>query len=291
MASLKEIKGRITSVKSTQKITEAMKMVASAKLHKVQYQIERFLPYNNRLNDLLNRVLQSAPEELNSPFFETHEVKRVAILVFSSNNGLCGAFNTNIIKLLNATLEKYRQQHCETAVYPIGKKAEETVKKHTAPIDMQGSYTSLIDKPSFEGAKEIADQLMNDFRAGRIRQVELIYNHFKSTAVQIPVEETFLPITPAANKHIPAGYLIEPDKETLLNSLLPQALRSKLYAVLLDSVASEQAARMVAMQIATDNVDEILEDLTLRYNKQRQQSISNEILDIIGGSLNNTPSD
>jgi F-type H+-transporting ATPase subunit gamma len=289
MASLKEIKGRIASVKSTQKITEAMKMVASAKLRKVQYRIERFLPYENQLTGLLNRLLPSASEEFNSPFWEAPEAKRtaIAIVVFSSNTGLCGAFNSNIIRLLTNVLEKYRKSNCETVVWPIGKKVEEAVRKWTFPIEIQGSYTSLIDKPHFEGAKEIAKRLTADFLAGKINRVELIYNHFKSTAVQVPVEETFLPVVlpdKSAGVNFPVDYLIEPDKETLLNTLIPKSLQSKLYAILLDSVAAEQAARTVAMQIATDNIDAILDELTIRLNKQRQQAISNEILDIIGGS-------
>ncbi|MDR2057127.1 MAG: F0F1 ATP synthase subunit gamma [Dysgonamonadaceae bacterium] len=287
MASLKEIKGRIASVKSTQKITAAMKMVASAKLRKAQYQIERFLPYENRLTDILNRFLSSASEEFNSPLSETREVKRVAIVVLSSNSSLCGAFNSNIIRLLAKALEKYRKLNCETAVYPIGKKVEEAVRKWVFPVEIAGSYLSLIDKPHFDGAKAIADGLIADFLTNKVDRVELIYNHFKSTAVQVPMEEIFLPVilTDKSNgKNISTDYLIEPDRETLLNTLIPKSLRSKIYAILLDSAAAEQAARTVAMQIATDNADEILDGLTIQFNKQRQQAITSELLDIIGGS-------
>jgi F-type H+-transporting ATPase subunit gamma len=287
MASLKEIKGRIASVKSTQKITEAMKMVASARLRKVQYRLGRFLPYENRLAALLNRLLPFAAEDADSPFWKTPDVKRIAIVVFSSNTGLCGAFNSNIIRLLENALEKYRGSNCETIVWPIGKKAEEAAGKWNFPIEIRGGYTSLIDKPHFDGAKEIANRLMADFLAGKINRVGLIYNHFKSMAVQVPVEETFLPIAlpdKPAGPALAPDCLIEPDRETLLNTLIPSALRSKLYAILLDSISAEQAARTVAMQIATDNVDDILDELTNRLNKQRQQTISSEILDIIGGS-------
>jgi F-type H+-transporting ATPase subunit gamma len=286
MASLKEIKGRIASIKSTQKITAAMKMVASAKLRKAQYQIERFLPYESRLTGLLNSFLSSASEEFHSPLSEMREVKRVAIVVLSSNSSLCGAFNSNIIKLLTGALDKYHG-NAEITVYPIGKKVEEAVKKYPFPLAVQGSYISLIDKPHFEGAKAIADQLITDFLAKKIDRVELIYNHFKSTAVQIPTEETFLPVIlpeKSPEKNAPVDYLVEPDRETLLNTLIPRSLRSKIYAVLLDSAAAEQAARTVAMQIATDNADEILDGLTIQFNKQRQQSITSELLDIIGGS-------
>jgi F-type H+-transporting ATPase subunit gamma len=287
MASLKEIKGRIASVKSTQKITAAMKMVASAKLRKAQYQIERFLPYESRLTGILNRFLSSASEEFNLPLSKTREVKRVAIVALSSNSSLCGAFNSNIIKLLAKALEKYRELGCETVVYPIGKKVEEAVRKETFPLEIAGSYFSLIDKPHFEGAKAIADRLIADFLVNKIDRVELIYNHFKSTAVQIPTEEVFLPvILPDQSNEtgVPTDYLVEPDRETLLNTLIPRSLRSKIYAILLDSAAAEQAARTVAMQIATDNADEILDGLTIQFNKQRQQAITSELLDIIGGS-------
>jgi F-type H+-transporting ATPase subunit gamma len=287
MASLKEIKGRIASVKSTQKITAAMKMVASAKLRKAQSQIERFLPYENRLTEILSSFLSSASEGFISPLAHVREVKRVAIVVLSSNSSLCGAFNSNILKLLVKTLEEYKRQNIETEVYPVGKKVEEAVNKFSLPPEIKGTYISLIDKPHFDGAKAIADQLIADFLANKIDRVELIYNHFKSTAVQVPTEEIFLPVAlsnQANGKTIPADYIIEPNRETLLNTLIPKSLRSKIYAILLDSAAAEQAARMVAMQIASDNADEILDGLTIQFNKQRQQAITSELLDIIGGS-------
>jgi F-type H+-transporting ATPase subunit gamma len=287
MASLKEIKGRIVSVKSTQKITEAMKMVASAKLRKVQYEIERFSPYQHRMADIFHHLLASASEEMHSPFFEAREVRRTTLLVFSSNTGLCGAFNSNIIRLLSNLLEKNREANLETLVWPIGKKAEEALRKSTLPMEIQGSRNALIDKPDFEGAKEIANRLTADFLSGQTDRVELIYNHLKNAAIQTPTKETFLPLVlpdKPGETSIPTDYLVEPDKETLLNTLIPHSLRSKLYATLLDAAAAEQAARMTAMQIATDNIDNILEELNLQYNKQRQQAISNEISDIIGGS-------
>jgi F-type H+-transporting ATPase subunit gamma len=287
MASLKEIKGRVASVKSTQKITSAMKMVASAKLRKAQYQIERFLPYESRLTEILNSFLSSETGEFTSPLSEIREVKRVAIVALSSNSSLCGAFNSNIIHLVLNTIRKYQDQQCEIAVYPIGKKVEETVKKLSLPVEIKGSYISLMDKPDFAGAKGIADQLIRDFLEKKIDRVELIYNHFKSTAIQIPTDEQFLPIDlsgKTSKREIPADYIIEPDRKTLLNTLIPKSLRSKIYAILLDSAAAEQAARTVAMQIATDNAGDILDGLTIQFNKQRQQAITSELLDIIGGS-------
>ena len=265
-----------------------MKMVASAKLRKAQYQIERFLPYENRLTAILNDFLSGySEEEFSSPLAEVREIKKVAVVAFSSNSSLCGAFNSNIIRLLFEMLQKYHKKNCELVVYPVGKKVEEAVRKLSIPVEIKGSYISLMDKPSFEGAKEIADRLIADFLADRVDRVELLYNHFKSTAIQIPTEEQFLPIDLSKRtetKAIPTDYLIEPDRKTLLNSLIPRSLWSKIYAILLDSAAAEQAARTVAMQIATDNADEILDGLTIQYNKQRQQAITSELLDIIGGS-------
>ncbi|MDR3340136.1 MAG: F0F1 ATP synthase subunit gamma [Candidatus Symbiothrix sp.] len=288
MASLKEIKGRIASVKSTQKITSAMKMVASAKLRKAQYRIERFLPYENRLTEMLNTFLAAGTEGFTSPLAEVREVKRVSIVVLSSNSSLCGAFNSNIIRILTEKIRKYEASGCEVAVYPVGKKVEEAIKKLTIPLAIKGSYIQLMDKPAFEGAKEIADQLINDFLEKKVDHVELIYNHFKTVAIQIPTQEQFLPVNLVAvstgKKTIPTDYIVEPDRDTLLNTLIPKSLRSKIYAILLDSAAAEQAARTVAMQIATDNASDILDELTIQYNKQRQQAITSELLDIIGGS-------
>jgi len=288
MPSLKEIKGRIASVKSTKKITSAMKMIASAKLRKAQSQIEQYLPYEDRLTTILSDFLSGYGEEdFSSSFSDVREFQRVALVVFSSNSSLCGAFNSNIIRILNDCVQKYRNQKCEVEIYPVGKKIEEAVRKLTLQVDIKGSYISLMDKPAFDGAKEIADSLMSDFLVKKIDRVDLIYNHFKNTAIQIPTDEQFLPVDLSKQKGgqaIPTDYIIEPDRKTLLETLIPRSLRGKIYAVLLDSAAAEQGARVVAMQIATDNADELLDELTIQYNKQRQQSITSEILDIIGGS-------
>jgi len=288
MPSLKEIKGHIASVKSTKKITSAMKMVASAKLRKAQYQIEQFLPYQLRLSNILNDFLSGySEEEFSSVLSEVREVKRVAIVVLSSNSSLCGAFNSNMIRILNETIQKYQGLKCELKVYAVGKKVESAVQKLTIPVEMQGGYTALMEKPAFDGAKEIADLLMNDFLAKKIDRVDLIYNHFKSAGVQIPTSEQFLPVDLSKRtegKAIPVDFLIEPDRITMLETLIPRSLRSKIFAMLLDSAAAEHAARVVAMQTATDNADEILDDLTIQFNKQRQQSITSELLDIVGGS-------
>jgi len=290
MPSLKEIKGRIASVRSTQKITSAMKMVASAKLRKAQYQIERFLPYQYKLSEMLNSFLSSLPE-FDSDLAEKREVQRVAIVVISSNSSLCGAFNSNVQKLLNERLKAYSELECAAIdIYAIGKKVENYARKLPFPFPLKGSYISLMDQPNFEGAKTIAEMLIEDFLTKKIDKVEILYNHFKSAGVQVPSIEQYLPLdlTPVPQvireSHLNTDYIVEPDKPTVLNQLLPKSLHSKIYAVLLDSVAAEQAARVVAMQIATDNANDLLDELTIQYNKQRQQAITNELLDIIGGS-------
>jgi F-type H+-transporting ATPase subunit gamma len=287
MASLKEIKGRIASVDSTRKITSAMKMVSSAKLRKAQARVEQFLPYQKQLMSILSRYLSSDTEEFSSPLAETRDVKRVAIVAVSSNSSFCGAFNSNVIRLLGETIQKYHALHYGIEVYPIGKKVEEAVAKSAVPVEKKGSYISLMDKPNYEEARNIADSLVDGFLSKKIDKVVLVYNRFKSMGVQIPTTEPFLPVVLSKNKNqtpTAADYIVEPDRKTLLDTLLPKSLRAKIYAVILDSAAAEQAARTVAMQIATDNAGDLMEELTLQYNKQRQQAITSELLDIIGGS-------
>jgi F-type H+-transporting ATPase subunit gamma len=288
MPSLKEIKGRIASVDSTRKITSAMKMVSSAKLRKAQSHVEQFLPYQKQLMDILGRYLSADIEDFSSPLAENREVRRVAIVAVSSNSSFCGAFNSNAIRLLWETIQKYHALKYEIEVYPIGKKVEEAVKKCIVSVEQKGSYISLMDKPNYEGARDIADVLVADFLSKKIDKVELIYNHFKSMGVQIPTDDPFLPIILSKNgthtTTTATDYIVEPDRKTLLDTLLPKSLRAKIFAVLLDSAAAEQAARTVAMQIATDNANDLIDELRLQYNKQRQQAITSELLDILGGS-------
>ncbi|MDR0546687.1 MAG: F0F1 ATP synthase subunit gamma [Dysgonamonadaceae bacterium] len=287
MSSLKEIKGRIASVKSTQKITSAMKMVASANLRKAQSRIEGFLPYQQKLDEMFQAFVSSVTD-FESNLKEEREIRRVAIVVFSSNSGLCGAFNSNILKLLKETLLKYKHlPHEAIEIYPVGKKIEDQVRRMNLPYKIMGSYIEWMDKPDFTGAKTIANELINNFLNKKIDKVDLLYNHFKSAGVQVPTAGQYLPVIlqPAdTNNSISIDYIVEPDKATILHSLLPKSLHSKIYAVALDSAAAEQAARVVAMQIATDNAGDLLDGLTIQYNKQRQQVITSELLDIIGGS-------
>ncbi len=289
MASLKEVKGRIATVNNTRKITSAMKMVASAKLHKAQGVIANMLPYEERLHRLLDNLLSSGVE-VSTPYAETrHEVKRVALVVCSSNSSLCGGYNANVIKHAGVLLKEYEKMGCENIlIYAIGKKVADALTKQG--YTLQGSYDDLSAKPSFAEAARLAEELMQRFVSGEVDKVELMYNHFKSTSTQILTNETYLPVSFTSNTSEKVAsentdYILEPLREELFTQLVPKVLRLKFYTMLLDSNASEHAARTLAMQIATDNADDLMQELTLMYNKTRQQAITNELLDIVGGSL------
>lgn len=289
MASLKEVKTRINSVQSTRKITSAMKMVASAKLHKAQGAIENMLPYQRKLNKILTNFL-SADLPVESPFCAERPVKRIAIVAFSSNSSLCGAFNANVLKMFLQTVGEYRELGQDNIlIYPVGKKIEEAVKK--LGFFPQGSYQRLADKPSYDEAATLARLLMELFLEKNIDRVELIYHHFRSMGIQELLRERYLPIDLSAvqNEDGKTGmvndYIIEPSAAQLIADLIPQVLSQKIFTAALDSNASEHAARTLAMQIATDNANELIQELTKQYNKTRQQAITNELLDIVGGSM------
>ena len=286
MASLKEVKARIGSVNSTKKITGAMKMVSSAKLKKAQMAIENILPYQNRLNGILENFL-ATETDFQSDFSAVREVKKMAIVVFSSNSSLCGAFNSNVIKELNGLIKKELANGIEITVYPIGKKVKEAVNKMT-DVEKVDIDVALSDHPSFDGISTITNELMTKFLNKELDKVVLIYHHLKNTAVQKLTTETFLPIKleskKDAAKNLSGDYIVEPSKAEVLEALLPKALRTKMYACLLDSNASEHGARVVAMQVATDNANELINELTVLYNKTRQQAITSELLDIVGGA-------
>mgnify|MGYP002611409706 FL=1 len=297
MASLKEVKTRINSVKSTRKITSAMKMVASAKLHKAQGAIENMLPYERKLNKILTNFL-SADLPVESPYIKAREVKRVAIVAFSSNTSLCGAFNANVIKMLLQTVGEFRTLGQDNIlIFPVGKKVDEAVKR--LGFEPQETSPTLSDKPSYQEASELAHRLMEMYVSGEIDRVELIYHHFKSMGVQILLRETYLPIDltrvvdeeekqkeeEVQGGEIANDYIIEPSAEELIANLIPTVLSQKLFTAAVDSNASEHAARTLAMQVATDNANELIQDLTKQYNKSRQQAITNELLDIVGGTM------
>jgi len=285
MATLKEIKSRIQSVQSTQKITSAMKMVSSAKLRKAQKTIENFFPYEQRLNGLLNNFL-SAEEGNVSVFADVREVKRVAIIAFSSNSSLCGSYNSNVIKHLQTAVENNKSLGKENIlIFPVGKKIAKAC--HRMGFDALDNFEAMADKPTYSAVLELADKVMTLFNNKEIDKVELIYHHFKSKSSQVLTEETFLPIQlkPAERGAVALDYIVEPDRATIMSELIPKVLRLKIYTALLDSNASEHAARTIAMQMATDNATDLLQELSLQYNKSRQQAITNELLDIVGGSF------
>jgi ATP synthase F1, gamma subunit len=274
-----------------------MKMVASAKLHKAQGAIENMLPYERKLNKILTNFL-SADLPVESPYIKAREVKRVAIVAFSSNTSLCGAFNANVIKMLLQTVGEFRTLGQDNIlIFPVGKKVDEAVKR--LGFQPQETSPTLSDKPSYQEASELAHRLMEMYVSGDIDRVELIYHHFKSMGVQILLRETYLPIDltrvvdeeekqkeeEVQGGEIANDYIIEPSAEELIANLIPTVLSQKLFTAAVDSNASEHAARTLAMQVATDNANELIQDLTKQYNKSRQQAITNELLDIVGGSM------
>ena len=286
MPSLKEIKGRIGSVQSTLKITSAMKLVASAKLRKAQQTIEGMRPYERKLQGMLDHLVASGAKvsgEYTRTPAEGAPERRVALVAFASNSSLCGAFNANAVRLTLETVRSYGD--ADVTVYSIGRKMADSMRKagHPSPAD----YQKLADKPAYAPAAELAEKLMADFLAGRLDRIDLVYNHFVSSGKQVPVRETLLPmgdVIPSEAKESDVDYILEPSASALLADLLPKSLRLKFYTALLDSNASEHAARTVAMQTATDNGEDLLQELTLQYNKSRQQKITSEILDLAGGS-------
>lgn len=293
MASLKEVKTRINSVKNTRKITSAMKMVASAKLHKAQGAIERMLPYQRKMNKILANFL-STDLSIESPYVKERQVSKVAIVAFSSNTSLCGAYNANVIKMLVQTINEYEKQVGKEniLIFPVGKKVEDAMKRLDRPV--QGSFAALADKPSYQEAYILAKQIMDLYLSGDIDRVELVYHHFKSVGVQTLMKETYLPIdlnqlvaeeTKPESAGMVSDYIVEPSVEELIADLIPTVLYQKLFTALVDSNASEHAARTLAMQVATDNANDLIQDLTQQYNKSRQQAITNELLDIVGGSM------
>ena len=284
MASLKEVKGRIATVNNTRKITSAMKMVASSKLYKAQEAITHMLPYEQRLHDLLDHLLGNGDVLIwNTP----REVKRVALVIFSSNTSLCGGFNANVIRQALTWLEEHKGLgEKNILIYAIGKKVSEALTKRG--YTLQGNFEGMANRPSFADASTLAQTLMDLYVSRKVDRIEFIYNHFKSMASQVLTREVYLPMQKSGNSMDSikeTDFILEPSRQDLIAMLLPKALRMKFYTVLLDSNASEHASRTMAMQIATDNADDLLQKLTLMYNKTRQQTITNELLDIVGGSM------
>lgn len=286
MASLKEIKSRIASVRSTLQITSAMKMVAAAKLHHAQQLIAGMTPYENHLHAILNHLMAMGGEAS----LPSSDSRRVAIVVFSSSSSLCGGFNANIIRHLTNLLATLRGEGLSDAdidLYTIGRKVTEAIRRQG--LTVAEDLSTLSDHPSYEGMAPLGETLMDAYREGRVGRVLLVYNHYASTASQPSMTETFLPFAVSASasasskEDFAESVILEPSRDELLHTLLPRTLKLRLYTVLLDANAAEHAARTVAMQIASDNGEKLLGELTLEYNKSRQQKITAEILDIMGG--------
>lgn len=289
MASLKEVKIRINSVSSTRKITSAMKLVASSKLHKAQAAIESMRPYERQLGGMMSRFVSEVSEEIQSPYVSKRKVNKAVIVAISSNSSLCGAFNSNVTKAFNDAVASLKKEGVsDIEVIPIGVKIAEKAKKSGYAFDSNNS--KMLDKPAYSEISTIASSLMTRFENKEIDKVIIIYNHFKNTASQVITTETLLPVDLTSvkaeeSKAVKLDYIIEPSLNGLVEMLIPKVLYLKLYTAVLDSIASEHSARVIAMQTATDNADELLHDLTLMYNKTRQAAITAELLDIVGGSF------
>jgi F-type H+-transporting ATPase subunit gamma len=286
MANLKEIRNRITSVSSTMQITSAMKMVSAAKLKKAQDAITAMRPYANKLTELLQSLSATLDVDSGSVYSEQREVKKVLLVVITSNRGLCGAFNSNIIKAANQLIHN-DYSNAEVKIVAIGKKANDAFKKSGKLL---ANKSDIFDDLTFNNAADIAQSLMDLFTNHKADKIELVYNQFKNAATQIVMTEQFLPIVPPqADANVNLDYIFEPSKLEIVEALIPKSLKTQMYKVIRDSFAAEHGARMTAMHKATDNATELRDQLKLTYNKARQAAITNEILEIVGGAeaLNN----
>jgi len=279
MANLKEIRNRIASVSSTMQITSAMKMVSAAKLKKAQDAITAMRPYANKLTELLQNLSATLDADSGSKYSEQRDIKNVLIVAITSNRGLCGAFNSNIIKQANVVAERY---DAKVSVVAIGKKANDALSKN---LDIISNQSAVYDDLTFDNVAAIAEMLMEQFESKAVDKIEIIYNKFKNAATQEIMTEQFLPIEPIeGDTNANLDYIFEPSKEEIVETLIPKSLKTQLYKSIRDSFASEHGARMTAMHKATDNATELRDQLKLTYNKARQASITNEILEIVGGA-------
>jgi F-type H+-transporting ATPase subunit gamma len=286
MANLKEIRNRITSIGSTMQITSAMKMVSAAKLKKAQDAITQMRPYADKLTELLQSLSATLDSDAGGVYAEQKEVSKVLLVVITSNRGLCGAFNSTVIKASVKNIEdNYKGKQVD--LLTIGKKGNDILSKNYTVIE---NHKEIFDDLTFDNVAVIAEKVMDLFASGQYDKIELVYNRFKNAATQIETIEQFLPIAPieGASK-INVDYIFEPSKAKIVLELIPKSLKTQLYKAIRDSFASEHGARMTAMHKATDNATELRDDLLLSYNKARQAAITNEILEIVGGAeaLNN----
>ncbi|MDQ3192139.1 MAG: ATP synthase F1 subunit gamma [Bacteroidota bacterium] len=290
MPNLKEVRSRITSVSSTQQITSAMKMVSASKLRRAQDAITQMRPYASKLKEILENLSSSLESSADNPYSKQPAVKNILLVVITSNRGLCGAFNANVIKQANKLAsETYKDSN--VSVLCIGKKATDYFRKTKYSIigsDMPRKLHELYDDLSFVNVFPVAETVMELFVKGEFDRVELIYNQFKNAAVQVLTTEQYLPVKPleisTSGSTFSSDYIFEPNKEYIVKELIPKSLKTQFYKALLDSYAAEHGARMTAMHKATDNAGELLKNLRLSYNKARQAAITNEILEIVGGA-------
>jgi len=285
MANLKEIRNRISSVSSTMQITSAMKMVSAAKLKKAQDAITAMRPYADKLTELLQSLSATLDADSGSKFAEQRQVNNVLVVAITSNRGLCGAFNSNIIKEVSRLSQAYSGK--QVSYLAIGKKANDAFRKTDSVI---ANKSEVFDDLTFENVAEIAQMLMDKFSEGEFDKIELVYNKFKNAATQEVMTEQFLPVVPIeSDSNVNLDYIFEPSKIEIVEQLIPKSLKTQLYKAVRDSFASEHGARMTAMHKATDNATELRDQLKLTYNKARQAAITNEILEIVGGAeaLNN----
>ena len=280
MANLKEIRNRISSVSSTMQITSAMKMVSAAKLKKAQDAITAMRPYADKLTELLQNFSSNLDADNGSVFTKNREIKNILIVAITSNRGLCGAFNSNILKQANELAKNYAKG--DVSVMAIGKKANDSLSKE---FKIVSNESKIFDDLNFTNVAQIAQVLMNKFKDGSVDKIELVYNKFKNAATQIVTTEQFLPIV-TSNDQINNNqdYIFEPSKVEIVKTLIPKSLKTQLFKAIRDSFASEHGARMTAMHKATDNATELRDQLKLTYNKARQAAITNEILEIVGGA-------
>jgi F-type H+-transporting ATPase subunit gamma len=281
MANLKEIRNRISSVSSTMQITSAMKMVSAAKLKKAQDAITAMRPYAEKLTELLQSVSATLDGDAGGQYTTQREINKVLVVVVTSNRGLAGAFNTNVIKQAKEVAESYAGKQVD--IFAIGKKGNDVLRKTNNVV---ANKSEVFDTLTFDNVAEIADVLTEKFISGEYDKIEVVYNQFKNAATQIVQTEQFLPLAPvASDKPASTGdYIFEPSKEEIVLTLIPKSLKTQLYKAIRDSFAAEHGARMTAMHKATDNATELRNQLKLTYNKARQAAITNEILEIVGGA-------
>ncbi len=284
MANLKEVRIRIASVNSTQQITKAMKLVSATKLRRAQNAILQMRPYAQKLNGILSNLSDSVDDDSLKVYFNQREIKKVLLVVITSDRGLCGSFNANVIKLTNRLI-KEEYSNAEVTVLPIGKKGYEFFNKTS--VKSTTTFKDALQTLNAENGFEIGSYLLNEFKSGKFDKIEIVYNQFKNAATQILSNEAFLPIvTKAENKssNVKSDYIFEPSKAEILEELIPRILKTQLYKSMIDSLASEHGARMVAMDKATENAGELLKGLKLEYNRARQAAITKEISEIVGGA-------